>query len=149
MILTESIHVREMQAVLIARVFLGLLFFLQGYDKVFRLKVKNVIQEIHTPLATRGVPEFFSAAGAYVSSYIELICGATLIMGFATYWSLYLLGFDMLFVALAFGIVEPVWDMKHIFPRLALLIFLLITPSQWDVMSVDYAWSLIRFIKSI
>jgi uncharacterized membrane protein YphA (DoxX/SURF4 family) len=144
-----SIHSREMIAVVLVRVFLGLLFFLQGYDKVFRLKIKTVIQEIHTPLATKGIPEFFSTVGAYASSYIELICGATLILGFATYWSLYLLGFDMLFVALAFGIVEPVWDMKHIFPRLALLIFLLITPSQWEVVSVDYAWSLIKFIKSL
>ena len=149
MIPIESIHIRDMQAVLLVRVFLGLLFFLQGYDKVFRLKVKNVIQEIHTPLATRGIPEFFSAIGAYLTSYIELICGATLIIGFATYWSLYLLGFDMLFAALAFGLVEPMWDMKHIFPRLVLLIFLLITPSQWEVISVDYAWSLIKFIKSI
>jgi uncharacterized membrane protein YphA (DoxX/SURF4 family) len=149
MLTLGSIHTREMLAILLVRLFLGLLFFLQGYDKVFRLKVKNVIQEIHSPLATKGVPEFFSTIGAYVTSYIELICGATLILGFVTYWSLYLLGFDMLLVALAFGIVEPVWDMKHIFPRLALLIFLLITPSQWEVISVDYAWSLFKFFKSL
>ena len=148
MIILQSIH-REIYSEFIARVFLGLLFFLQGYDKVFRLKVKNIIGEIHTPLATKGIPEFISTVGAYITSYVELICGATLILGFATYWSLYLLGFDMLFVALAFGIVEPMWDMKHIFPRMALLIFLLISPSQWEVISVDYAWSLIKFIRSI
>jgi len=143
-----SIHIREMEAALIARVFLGLLFFLQGYDKIFRVKVKNVIETIHTPLASKGVPELFSKIGAYATSYIELICGAALIIGFAKYWSMYLLGFDILFVALAFGLVEPVWDLKHIFPRLALLIFLLIIPSQWDVISVDYAWSLVKFMRS-
>lgn len=144
-----SIHVREMEAVLIVRVFLGLLFFLQGYDKIFRVKVKQVVETIHTPLAEHGVPQFFSVIGAYFTSYVELICGATLIIGFAKYWSLYLLGFDMLFAALTFGIVESMWDMKHIFPRLILLVFLLIVPSQWDVISVDYAWSLIKFIHSI
>lgn len=146
--MTFSIHVREMDAAFIARVFLGLLFFLQGYDKVFRIGVKQVIQTIHMPLSAKGVPVFFSTMGAYFTSYIELLCGALLIIGFVKYYCLYLLGFDLLFAALAFGIVEPVWDMRHIFPRLVLLIFLLIIPSQWDVISVDYVWSLIKFIKS-
>lgn len=145
----EAIHIREVSAVLLARLFLGMVFFFQGYDKVFRLKVKGVIENIHTPLETRGVPGFFSVLGAYGTSYVELICGATLIVGFATYWSLYLLGIDMLFAALIFGLVEPVWDMRHIFPRLALLIFLLIAPSQWNVISIDYIWSLIKFLRSI
>lgn len=143
-----SIHVRQMEAVLIARIFLGLLFFYQGYDKIFRIKVKNVIETIHTPLESRGIPKFFSVIGAYFTSYTELICGAMLIIGFVKYWSLYLLGFDMLFAALALGLVEPMWDMRHVFPRLALLVFLLIIPSQWDVISVDYMWSLIKFIHS-
>ncbi|HTB07846.1 MAG TPA: DoxX family protein [Bacteroidia bacterium] len=147
--ITLFIPIREINAVLFARVFLGLLFFLQGYDKIFRVKISKVIEEIHTPLAERGVPEFFSAFGAYLTSFIELIAGSTLIIGFATYWSLYLLGFDMLFAALAFGLVQPMWDMRHIFPRMALLIFLLLAPSQWDVVSVDYMWSLIKFIRSL
>jgi len=137
-----------MDAALIARVFLGLLFFLQGYDKVFRIGVKKVIQTVHEPLSSKGIPSFFSSLGSYFTSYIELICGAFLIIGFVKYYCLYLLGFDLLFAAIAFGVVEPIWDMKHIFPRLALLIFLMIIPSQWDVISVDYAWSLIKFLKS-
>ena len=146
--ITLFIPIREINAGLFARVFLGLLFFLQGYDKIFRMKISKVIEEIHAPLAERGVPEFFSAFGAYLTSFIELIAGSTLIIGFATYWSLYLLGFDMLFAALAFGLVQPMWDMRHIFPRLALLIFLMVIPSRWDVIAVDYVWSLIKFIKS-
>jgi len=143
-----SIHIREMDAAFIARVFLGVLFFLQGYDKVFRLGVKQVVQAVDTPLSERGVPKFMNTLGAYFTSYIELICGAFLILGFIKYYCLYLLGFDMLFAAIAFGIVEPVWDMKHIFPRLALLLFLLIIPSQWDVLSVDHIWSLTEFIRT-
>ncbi len=143
-----TIHVREMDAAFITRVFLGLVFFLQGYDKVFRVGVKQVIETIHTPLSEKGIPEFISVLGVCFTSYVELICGALLIIGFIKYYCLYLLGFDILFVSIAFGIVEPVWEMKHIFPRFAILVFLLIIPSQWDVLSVDYAWSLIKFIKS-
>lgn len=137
-----------MDAAFIVRLFLGILFFLQGYDKVFRIGVRQVIATVHGPLSSKGVPKIFSTLGAYYTSYAELICGALLIIGFVKYYCLYLLGFDLLFAALAFGIVEPIWDMKHIFPRLVLLIFLMVIPSQWDVISVDYVWSLIKFIKS-
>lgn len=143
-----SIHVREIDAAFIARVFLGVLFFLQGYDKVFRIGVKQVIAAVHGPLSEKGLPKFFSTFGSYFTSYVELICGGLLIIGFVKYYCLYLLGFDLFFAALAFGIVDPIWDMKHIFPRLALLIFLMVIPSQWDVISIDYVWSLIKFIKT-
>jgi putative oxidoreductase len=143
-----SITVREMDAAFITRLFLGILFFLQGYDKVFRIGVKQVIAAVHGPLSEKGLPKFFSTFGSYFTSYVELVCGGFLIIGFVKYYCLYLLGFDLLFAALAFGIVDPIWDMKHIFPRLALLIFLLIIPSHWDVLSVDYAWSLIKFMKA-
>ena len=137
-----------MDAAFLSRVFLGVLFFLQGYDKVFRIGVKQVKQTVHETLSSKGVPSFIVGLGVYFTSYIELICGALLIIGFVKYYCLYLLGFDLLFAAFAFGIVEPVWDMKHIFPRLVLLIFLMMIPSQWDVISVDYVWSLIKFIKT-
>lgn len=143
-----SMHGREMDVAFIARVFLGLLFFLQGYDKVFRVGIKQVIETFHSSLSSKGVPNFFTVFGVYFTSYVELICGAFLTIGFVKYYCLYLLGFDLLFAAFAFGMIEPIWDMKHIFPRLALLLFLMIIPSQWDVVSVDYVWSLIKFIKS-
>src|SRR5580698_6644927 len=101
-----SVHVREMDAAFIARVFLGFVFFLQGYDKVFRLGVKQVIQTVHDPLASKGIPKYFSTTGAYFTSYVELICGALLIIGFAKYYCLTLLGFDLIFAAIVFSIVE-------------------------------------------
>ena len=140
---------KEVMAVFIARVFLGLLFFFQGVDAVFNIRIKGVIQTIREPLVSRGVPPFMILLGAYYTSYIELIGGLCLIIGFAKYYALYLLGIDLLIASIAFGIVKPMWDMQFVFPRLALLIFFLIAPSQWDVISVDYIWSLIKFVKSI
>jgi putative oxidoreductase len=139
----------EIAAVLIARVFLGLLFFVQGYDAVFKVKVKGVIDAISAPLSASRVPRFLIVLGAVFTSYVELIAGFFLIIGFVKYYSLYLLGIDLIVASIAFGISRPVWDLKFVFPRLALLLFLLIVPSQWDIFSVDYCWSLIRLLKSI
>jgi putative oxidoreductase len=147
MIITP-VETREVSVVLLVRIILGIIFFLQGYDKVFRMGVKQVVETIHTPLAERGIPNTVSIIGAYFTSYTELIFGAMLIAGFIKYYCLYLLGVDLIFAVFAFGIVEPMWDMKHIFPRLALLIFLLVIPSQWDIISIDHLWSIIKFFKS-
>ena len=141
------VHHNEI-AVFVARIFLGLLFFFQGYDAVFRIKVGGVIETIKQPLMNKGVPKFFIRAGAYFTSYAELICGTFLLIGFVKYYSLYFLGIDLLFAAFAFGIIKPMWDMQFVFPRLVLLIFLLIVPTEWDVLSIDYNWSFIKFIKS-
>lgn len=147
--ITTVVNIHEVSAALLARVFLGMLFLFQGYDKIFRMGMKQLIQTIHTPLEDKGVPTLVSEIGAYFTSYTEFIFGGLLIVGFLKYYCLYFLGIDLLFAAFAFGMVEPMWDMKHIFPRLALLIFLLIIPSQWDKISIDYLWSAIKFFKSI
>ena len=127
----------EVIAVFIARVFLGLLFFFQGYDAVFRIKVENVIIAYETSFANKGIPRIFTVIGSWVTSYVELICGLLLILGLFEYYSLTLLGIDMLIASIAFGIATPVWDMRFVFPRLALLIFLLLIPQVWNQWSVD------------
>lgn len=149
MINTTAIDIHEVGAAVLARVFLGMIFMFQGYDKIFRLGMKEVISSIHTPLEEKGVPTLVSEIGAYFTSYTEFIFGGLLIIGFIKYYCLYFLGVDLLFAAFAFGMVEPMWDMKHIFPRLALLLFLLVIPSAWDKISVDYIWSAIKFFKSL
>lgn len=136
-------------AMFIGRVFLGLLFFFQGLDAVFNVKLKGVIETIEQPLSSKGVPRAFIVMGAYYTSYVQLIAGFCLLIGFAKYYALYLLGLDLLFASIAFGVVKPMWDMQHVFPRLLLLLLFLVAPSQWDVLSVDYVWSIIKFVRSI
>ena len=147
--LLEIIHSREVAAVFIARVFLGTLFFFQGCDAVFGVKLKGVIEGIKQPLEKKGVPALFILLGAYYTSYAELICGFFLIICFAKYYALCILGINLLIASLAFSIIKPMWDLQFVFPRLILLIFLLIAPPQWDVISVDYFPLLLKFIKSI
>jgi putative oxidoreductase len=144
-----SLHHHETFAVLIARVFLGFLFFFQGYDAVFKVKLNGVIAAIERPLYSTGIPRVLIVLGAYFTSYVELIGGLFLIIGFIKYYTLYLLGFNLIVASIAFSITKPMWDMKHVFPRLVLLLFLLLVPANWDVLSVDYFWSLLKFIKHI
>ena len=149
MLLNIHYHLRgEIFAVFIARAFLGFLFFFQGADAVFNIKPQGVFDTIHEPLIKKHVPKFIILLGIYYTSYVELIAGFCLIIGFAKYYALYLLGIDLLIASIAFGMLKPMWDMQYIFPRLVLFIFFFLVPSEWDVLSVDYVWSIIRFIKS-
>lgn len=148
-IISNDIINNEAMAVFIARVFLGMLFFFQGIDAVFNVKPSGVLDTIRQPLLDKGVPQFMIVLGAYFTSYVELIAGFCLIVGFVKYYALYLLGIDLLVASVAFGIIKPMWDMQFVFPRLALILFFLIAPSEWDVISVDYAWSIIKTVKSI
>lgn len=127
-------------AIFIARVFLGMLFFFQGVDAVFRIGLKGVIEAAAQPLAGKGIPKFLIAGGSYFTSYVQLIAGLMLITGIFKYYALYLLGFDLLLASAFFGIVNPMWDMKFVFPRLVLLLLLLLLPGQWDTLSADALW---------
>src|SRR5687768_15729336 len=120
--------INESIAILIARVFLGLLFLFQGADAIFGIGLKGVVQTIEQPLAAKGVPRFFIRVGAYYTSLAELLGGILLVCGIFTPYALYLLGLDLLIASVAFGLIKPMWDMQFVFPRLALLLFLLIAP---------------------
>jgi uncharacterized membrane protein YphA (DoxX/SURF4 family) len=139
----------EIFTAFILRVFLGILFFAQGYDKVFRIKISGVVQTFEHPLIVRHMPRWILVLSACFTSFVEMICGFMLILGFVKYYALYLLGIDLLMVAVAFSIIEPMWDLRHVFPRMVLLLAAFIIPSEWDIISIDWAWSLFRFIRSI
>lgn len=127
----------EAIATLIARVFAGLLFFFQGYDVVFNIKIRNAIGAYEDSFANKGIPKFLTVAGTWYTSFTELICGFLLIAGLFEYPALYLLGLNMVIASIAFGINTPVWDTKHVFPRLLLVILLLAVPHEWNFFSLD------------
>lgn len=134
----DGILTKEAAAVFIARAFLGFLFLFQGYDAVFRIKPKGVIDAIESPLKQRGVPYFLIAAGAYFTAYTELVGGLFLLLGFFRYYTLALLGLNLLVASVVFGLIKPMWDMQYVFPRLLLLLFLLLVPAAWDTLSLDF-----------
>lgn len=125
-------------AAFIARIFLGFLFFFQGYDALFNVKIKNIVSAYSDEFANKGIPKFLTVAGAWFTSYIEFIGGLLLILGAFQQYTLYLLGLDLIFASIAFGISTPMWDMRFVFPRLVLLLFLLVIPSSWNSISFDH-----------
>lgn len=127
----------ELAAALIARVFLGFLFLFQGYDAVFNVKIKNVVATYQNIFATRGIPKLLTWGGSYFTSYVELFGGLLLILGLFQPVVLCLLSINLIIASIAFGITTPMWDMRFVFPRLVLVIFLLIIPESWNAWSLD------------
>ncbi|MFN4235283.1 MAG: DoxX family protein [Bacteroidia bacterium] len=124
-------------AYLIARLFLGILFFVQGYDKVFRVKVQNIYTTMLPSFNRLNMNPSLVKIMAYLTSYIEFTGGFLLILGLFTQLALIILGIDLLIVAIGLGMLTPMWDMQHAFPRLILLLVLLILPEYWNVFSLD------------
>ena len=136
-------------AVFIARVFLGLLFFFQGFDAIFKVKIANIIESFYRPFAEKGIPKGLTVIGVWTTSYIELIGGFLLTIGLFKYAALYLLGADIIIASIGFGIVKPMWDMQFVFPRLAIIIFLLVIPVGWDILAVDHFFNKFAFFKAL
>lgn len=135
--LETLIQNREIAAATFARLLLGFLFFFQGWDAVFNVKIKNVVITYESSFASKGIPRIFTVFGSWFNSYSELICGFLLIVGLFEVPALYVLGLNMLLASIAFGITTPMWDMRFVFPRVILLLFLLIIPRPWDILSLD------------
>lgn len=125
-------------SILIIRLMAGILFLFQGYDKLFRIKVKGVYRTFSEPMAKKGMPDWILRVSAYYTTYAEFFGGLLLVLGLFVPWVTLLLVLDLLLVAIAFGILEPMWDMKHVFPRFILLIALWWIPAQTDLFSLDY-----------
>ncbi len=128
----------ESVLVFILRVILGLLFFFQGYDKVFKVKVNGVVDFFRSELGSIKVHNTVLKITTYYTSYVELICGSLLIIGLFTKYSLYFLGVDLILAVGAFSLIKPMWDMQLLFPRLMLLSILLYLPEEWNTISADH-----------
>jgi putative oxidoreductase len=113
-------------AVLILRIFTGILFLFQGYDKIFRIKLAGVIETFLFDASRNNIPRPLVVMLAYYTSIVEFAGGILLIPGLLTNYALCALGSDLLGVCLAFSLVEPMWDMKHVFPRLILVAALML-----------------------
>jgi len=122
----------------VLRIILGILFFMQGYDKVVKVKMDGVIKSFRYEFGNVKLPDFIIVIAAYYSSFIELIGGFALIIGLFSKYALYLLGLDLILVVSAFSLINPVWDMKIVFPRILLWSILMAIPDAYNKLSLDY-----------
>lgn len=131
--MADNLNIAE----LLVRLFTGIVFMFQGYDKLFRIKIPGVVDAFKAESENAKIPGTLISGLAYYTSYVEFFGGLFLVIGFLTNYTLYALSLDLLFVTIAFSYLEPMWDMKHVFPRLILLVFLLLLPEQVRQISVD------------
>lgn len=124
-------------AELLIRLFAGIVFMFQGYDKLFRIKIPGVIDAFKVESENARIPGPLLSGLAYYTSYVEFFGGLALVLGFFTTYALYALSLDLLFVTIAFSYLEPMWDMKHVFPRLVLVVVLLLLPESIRQISID------------
>ena len=120
------------------RIILGVLFFFQAYDKIFKIKLENVVAEISNGDKSKHVPLGLTKLSVYTSSYLELFGGLFLILGFLTLPVLYLLGIHLVIVSMAFSYLDPVWDTRLVFSRLILLLLLVVAPISLNSISLDF-----------
>jgi uncharacterized membrane protein YphA (DoxX/SURF4 family) len=125
-------------AFLVARLILGILFFMQGYDKIFRLGLKRTEEGIEAAMRMAKLPVSLIKLITIISSVTELTGGIMLITGFLIYPALIFLAIDLLIVVFAMSLREPLWNMRDVWPRLVLLLALLLLPPAFDRFSLDH-----------
>lgn len=108
------------------RCFLGILFLFQGYDKLFVVKIKNVINAFHHETDRKHIPSFLLYFTSYFTSVTEFTGGILLITGLFHQYVAIILVINLLIVAIAFSFLKPMWDLQHVFPRVILLTLILL-----------------------
>ena len=113
-------------AELFVRCFLGILLIFQGYDKLFVVKIKNVVIVFQNETERKNVPNFLVVLISYFTSIVEFFGGILLVVGLFHNQIHIVLCIDLLLVSFAFSYVNPMWDLKHVFPRAVLIITILL-----------------------
>jgi uncharacterized membrane protein YphA (DoxX/SURF4 family) len=126
-------------ALLFARLILGLIFFMAGWYKVFQLTPIGHVQKWFLPYQDTFLPIWSLWAVGLAIPFIELAAGALLLLGFRVHAALVSLGFVLAIVTFGHLLKEPLYPFhEHVFPRLALLLFLLALPRADDRFSLDH-----------
>ena len=135
---TEKKTLSRAIGLLTIRLVLGLVFFMQGFGKVFNIGVENLYQNyFFQPYQDTFIPTSILKFTAYYTSFVELIAGTLLILGIFRRYSLYALATVLVIVSFGHGLLEPSWDMHDVIFRLILVAALLILPQEWDRFSLD------------
>ncbi len=133
----EIVNYTKEIAILTLRLFLAFLFFFQGYEGVFRIGLHRVTDTYFEGFKAKGIPYFITVSAAWFTSLSALIGGLLLIFGLFTPYAYCLLCANLVITVIGFGLLDPLWDLRHSFPRLILLSTLMLLPPQWDTLQLD------------
>lgn len=126
-------------AIFFCRAVLGLIFFMAGVDKCFRMTPAGHARHFFVgPYADTFLPEWSLWLTGTVIPVVELVAGGLVLVGFKTRAALLALGGVLVVVTFGHLLKEPLYEFHtHVIPRLALLVVLLLLPREEDVISVD------------
>jgi uncharacterized membrane protein YphA (DoxX/SURF4 family) len=132
-------------AIFLARLTLGLIFFMAGWWKVFELgPLEHARRLFVEPYAKTFLPVWSLWITGATIPIMELVAGGLLLIGLRTRAALYTLGAVLVLVTFGHLVRDPLYEFHtHVIPRLTLLLFVLVMPSQEDRVSVDY-WMALR-----
>ena len=134
----ESTLLQRAYATLFARAVLGLIFFMAGVYKVFKLGPLEHARKYFLPAADTFLPVWSLWAVGTVVPFVELVAGALVLVGLFTRTALVSLGCVLAVVTFGHLLKQPLYPFhEHVVPRLALLLFLLVLPAADDRFSVD------------
>jgi uncharacterized membrane protein YphA (DoxX/SURF4 family) len=126
-------------AVLVARLVLGLIFFMAGFWKVFQLGPLEHARKYFLPFADTFLPVWSLWLVGVTIPFVELLGGAFLMIGLRVRDALIALGGVLVIVTFGHLLHEPLFNFSgHVIPRLALLLFILWCPRESDWLSSDY-----------
>jgi uncharacterized membrane protein YphA (DoxX/SURF4 family) len=126
-------------AILVARLVLGLIFFMAGWYKVFQLTPTGHVEKFFLPFKNTFLPVWSLWVVGYSIPFIELGAGALLLIGLKIRFALLALGAVLVTVTFGHLLQEPLYPFhEHVIPRLALLLFILVWPSTDDHFGLDY-----------
>ncbi len=126
-------------ALLIARLCLGLMFFLLGWHKVFAMgPMAHAESAFVEPFADTFLPAWLLWAGGIAIPFIELTAGGLILIGYRRRSAQIMLA--LVLVAVIFGhmLADPFYGFhSHVMPRLLLLLFIMAIPPNQDRFSLD------------
>jgi uncharacterized membrane protein YphA (DoxX/SURF4 family) len=127
-------------AILIARLILGLIFFMAGVWKVFQLgPLEHARRYFVGPYAQSFLPRWSLWATGVSIPFVELAAGAMLLVGWRVRPALLGLGGVLVIVTFGHLLAEPLYEFHtHVVPRTALLLFVLVMPRSDDRFSIDH-----------
>lgn len=126
-------------AIFFARWVLGLIFLMAGWWKVFELgPIGHAERYFTVAFADSWIPGWLLWTLGVTIPFLELAAGALLCVGFRVREALVALGGLLVVVTYGHLLLEPLFSTTgHIFPRLVLLLFLLVAPRSADRWSLD------------
>ena len=121
---------------------LGLIFFMAGWWKCFTFKpVVHARKFFLEGFADHWIPEWLLWALGVSIPVVELVAGGLVCLGLFRRWAYIALGAILVTVTYGHLLREPLFSTTgHIFPRLALLVFVWVAPMKHDVLSLDRVW---------